>query len=103
MQCKICKKEFIPSKYRLSQQVCSQPACQRQRQIQNERDWHAKNPDYFKSLGQEPAWRSVRQRYNKLWRQGHREYLETYTQAKKEQHREYMRGYMREYRKSHPS
>ena len=98
MRCKICQNEFTPSKYHPNQQVCFQPECQRLRQIQNERDWRAKNPDYFKCLGEESAWRQTRHRYNKLWRDSHKEELNTYSQSHKEQRRQYMREYMRRYR-----
>lgn len=98
MRCKICQNEFVPNKYHPHQQICSQPACQRARQIQNEREWRLKNPDYFKSRGQEAAWRRIRQRYNKLWSSTHKDYLKKYEASHKEQRREYMREYMRRYR-----
>lgn len=100
MRCKICQNEFTPSRYRPTQQVCSGPECQKLRQIQNEQAWRAKNPDYFKYLGGESAWHESRRRYNKLWRQTHKEYLKTYAEEQKTQRREYMRQYMREYRKA---
>jgi len=98
MQCKICKNEFIPTKYRPKQQICSRPACQRLRQIQNERTWRQKNPDYFKYLGQNSAWQEVRRTYNKLWRQTHKDELKSYEKTHQEERREYMRQYMRTYR-----
>lgn len=98
MRCKICQNEFIPSKYHPRQEVCSQTECQRVRQIQNERQWRLKNPDYFKCLGQEPSWRENRHRYSRLWKSTHKDYLKEYGQSYKEKRQEYMREYMRRYR-----
>ncbi len=100
MQCKICQKEFIPNKYHARQEVCTLAQCQRERQIQNEREWRLKNPDYFKSLGQAVSWRKNRQRYSRLWKARHKEYLKGYEKSHKEQRREYMREYMRKYREA---
>ncbi len=99
MRCKICQKEFTPSKYRPKQQVCPQPECQRARQIQNERDWRLKNPDYFKYLDQEPAWKGKRHFYNRLWRNSHKEELKEYEREHSQERLKYMREYMRGYRK----
>lgn len=98
MLCKICKNEFTPNKYKPSQMVCSRPECQRLRQIQNERDWRQKNPDYFKYLDQETYWKDNRRRYNRLWKATHKAYTKAYEESHKEQRRVYMRQYMREYR-----
>lgn len=100
MICKICKKEFIPDKYHPNQQCCLSLECQRQRQILNEKEWRSRNPNYFKCLGQESAWRENRHRYNKLWRLTHKNYLHDYQEKHKQQRKEYMREYMRRYRKT---
>ena len=99
MRCKICQKEFTPSKYRPNQQVCSQAECQRVRQIQNGKDWRLKNPDYFKYLDQEPAWKGKRHFYNRLWRSSHKEELKEYEREHSQERLKYMREYMRGYRK----
>ena len=98
MKCKICNQEFVPSKYRPSQVVCSDPACQRSRQLANQKSWREQNPDYFKYLGQEEAWQEKRRRYNRLWKAANKEYIHEYEVAHKDQRREYMREYMRNYR-----
>jgi len=98
MRCVICQREFNPNKYRPSQKVCSDLACQKARQLQNVRDWRIKNPDYFKCLGQESSWRENRHRYSKLWKGTHEEYLKEYAKRQKPQRREYMKEYMRTYR-----
>jgi len=46
--CYLCSKEFVPNKYRPSQQACSNETCQHQRQIDNMKRWRSMNPDYFK-------------------------------------------------------
>ena len=98
MRCKICENEFTPDKYHPHQQVCSQPECQRLRQIQNEKEWRAKNPDYFNYLGQESAWKDKRKRYNRLWKTTHQQELKEYQKTRRQQRQEYMREYMRRYR-----
>ena len=98
MRCKICQIEFIPDKYHPNQQCCPLPKCQRERQVQNEHTWRLRNPNYFKCLGQEGAWRESRYRYNKLWRLTHKDYLKNYEDAHRQQRKEYMREYMRQYR-----
>jgi hypothetical protein len=95
MRCKICQNEFTPSKYRPGQQACSRPECQKARQVQNERAWRQKNPDYFKSQGQEVSWQQKRRRYSYLWKKTHPNELKIYAQNRKEKRREYMREYMR--------
>ena len=100
MICKICQREFNPSKYRPKQQVCSASECQSKRQLENEKAWRLKNPDYFKCLGQDNAWKEKRYRYSRLWKATRSGRLKEYSQAQQEQRREYMRGYMREYRQA---
>ena len=98
MRCKVCQNEFIPSKYQPRQQVCSKPECQRLRQLKNLREWRLRNPDYFKCLGQAPAWREERHRYSRLWKVTHKDYIKGYEHAYQQERREYMREYMRAYR-----
>jgi hypothetical protein len=88
----------MPNKYRPNQEACSDPACQRLRQLQNQSAWRNKNPDYFKCLGQEQAWQEKRRRYNRLWKVANKDYVKNYETVHKEQRREYMREYMRKYR-----
>jgi len=98
MICKFCQREFTPNKYHPHQKVCSNPECQNLRQIQNERDWRIRNPEYFKCRGQEAFWREDRHQYSQKWRASHKEYLKEYEKAHTPQRRVYMREYMRRYR-----
>jgi hypothetical protein len=98
MRCKICQNEFTPSKYHPRQKVCSRSECQRIRQIQNEKEWRAKNPDYFKYLDQESAWKDKRKRYSRLWKATHQQELKEYQKVWRQQRQEYMREYMHRYR-----
>ncbi|MFA5090165.1 MAG: hypothetical protein WC510_03905 [Candidatus Omnitrophota bacterium] len=98
MRCKICQKEFTPSKYRPNQQVCPQANCQKARQVLNERAWRKRNLDYFKCLDMESAWRKSRCQYNRAWRIANQEYLKEYEKTHQDKRKEYMRGYMRQYR-----
>ncbi len=99
MKCRICQNEFTPDKYHPRQSVCSQPACQKQRQLENLSAWRQKNPDYFKGLEQDAAWREKRRNYNKLWKKANQKEIKEYAKKNKEQRREYMRFYMQEYRR----
>lgn len=98
--CPICKKAFIPNKYRPNQATCSNLECQYQRQLYNMKDWRDKNPNYFKYKEMKDVkWKeSCRERARK-WRQNHLDYLKLYRQEHKEKHKEYMKNYMRDYRK----
>jgi len=98
--CPICKKGFIPNKYRPNQEICSNLECQYKRQLDNMKKWRDKNPHYFKYKEmRDVKWREVCRERAKRWRQRHLEYLKLYRQEHKEEHREYMRKYMREYRR----
>jgi len=98
MICKICQKEFIPNKYRHQQKVCSSIECQRQRQIENIKEWQKRNPDYFKYYQNAPSWREHHNLSSKKWRENHSEYFKKYWQEHKEFRKLYMREYMRRWR-----
>ncbi len=98
--CKICGKSFIASKYRLEFQIiCSDPACQRRRQLENMKQWRKRNPHYFKqdSLRGE-HWRQLYKKRIKRWRKEHPDYFKQYREKNKIVHKDYMREYMRRYR-----
>jgi len=98
--CQICKKWFMPNKYRPNQAVCSNLECQYQRQLNNMKKWREKNPEYFKYREkQDESWRETCRERARRWRDKHKDYLKLYRQEFKEHHRIYMRMYMREYRK----
>lgn len=98
--CPICKKWFLPNKYRPNQQICSNIECQYKRQLENMKKWRDNNPHYFKYKEmRDVKWKEVCRDRARKWRQHHLEYLKLYRQEHKEEHREYMRKYMREYRK----
>ena len=98
--CSICKKVFLPNKYRPNQVICSNLECQYQRQLQNMKHWRDENPNYFKYKEiKDVKWKeSCRERARK-WRQNHLDYLKLYRQEHKEDHRDYMKKYMMEYRR----
>jgi hypothetical protein len=99
MRCRICQIEFTPSKYRPCQQVCFKVECQRLRQIQNNREWRSRNPDYFLSSGQSLYWRKKRQDYTEIWRQKNKAKLKKYALKNADKRRLYMREYMRKRRR----
>ena len=99
MICRICNREFTPNKYRLDQKICSNPECQRQRQLQNMKDWRKNNPYYFIYGRYRVDWKGDYKKHAKDWRMRHPEYMKRYAQEHKEDRRTYMREYMRWYRK----
>jgi hypothetical protein len=76
--CKFCHREFIADKYHPHQQVCSSPECQHKRQLENQRKWRLKNPDYFKYKEKKTFWEKKRAQYLKIWRKIHRDYFRKY-------------------------
>lgn len=99
--CPICKKWFIPNKYRPNKQViCSNIECQYQRQLQNMEAWRRRNPEYFAyRQAKDSSWKQTCRDRALDWRKRHTEYLHLYRQQHKDEHRAYMREYMREWRK----
>lgn len=98
--CSICKKTFLPNKYRPNQGICSNLECQYQRQLGNMKRWRDENPNYFKYKEiKDVRWKESCRERAKRWRQNHLDYLKLYRQEHKDGHREYMKKYMRDYRK----
>lgn len=81
--CRICKREFIPDKYHPNQEVCSNPECQHKRQLENQRNWRLRNPDYFKYKRRKTAWEKKRAQYLKAWREAHKDYFKKRALQKK--------------------
>lgn len=98
--CPVCKKKFVPSKYRNDQQICSRQQCQHQRQLLNMAAWREKNPGYFKTSRHETSWAQLYRERARAWRKKHKGRIREYRQAHKEEQREYMRMYMYRYRHS---
>ncbi|NQU74155.1 MAG: hypothetical protein HQ547_05550 [Candidatus Omnitrophica bacterium] len=98
--CPICKKWFIPNKYRPSKQaICSSIECQYQRQLSDMKKWRTRNPEYFNyRQTKDASWKETCRQRALGWRKRHIDYLHLYRQQHKEQHRAYMREYMREWR-----
>ncbi len=97
--CVNCQSSFVPNKYSPRQSVCSDPACQRKRQLESMRLWREKNPNYFKydeSKGAE--WIQIQRKRSKEWRQKNPDKVRSYRSAHLEEYRSYMREYMRSYR-----
>ena len=98
--CSICKKWFLPNKYRPNQAICSNLECLYKRHLSNMKNWRKTNPNYFKYREiKDVMWKETCRERARKWRQNHLEYLKLYRQEHREAHREYMRKYMREYRK----
>ena len=91
-QCVICKRSFVPNKYRPNQEVCSNLECQYQRQLENMKKWRKKNPHYFKyKEAKDASWKESCKERSLKWRKTHQEYLKLYREAHKDRHRSYMR------------
>ena len=98
-QCFYCQSAFTPNKYSPRQKICSNPECQKKRQLDSMKLWRQSHPQYFKydeSKGTE--WLKVQRDRSKRWRENNPEKVKSYRQTHLEQYREYMRGYMRAYR-----
>ncbi len=97
--CQYCHTSFTPNKYSPRQTVCSNPECQKKRQLDSMRSWRAKNPNYFKydeSKGFQ--WLEAQRKRSREWRQRNPEKVRAYRQAHGEEYRQYMRAYMQKYR-----
>ena len=99
--CEICSQEFIPSKYRPNQKICSKLECQKERQKRNILSWRERNPAYFRHIHANPHWRNKRSFRSRQWRLTHPDHIRQYREAHRDYYRLYMREYMRQYRKHH--
>lgn len=80
--CKICGVEFMPDKYHPRQEVCSNKECQHKRQIENQRKWRKRNPEYFKYKEKATPWERKRAQYLEKWREEHKGYFKEYHQRR---------------------
>ena len=97
--CSHCNTTFSPNKYSPRQKVCSNPECQKKRQLDSMRVWRKKNPNYFKydeSKGLD--WLQMQRRRSKQWRDKNPDKVRSYRQSHNQEYRAYMRDYMRQYR-----
>jgi len=97
--CPYCNQTFFPNKYKPSQKTCSNPTCQKKRQLENMKLWRGSHPDYFKyseSKGQQ--WLARRREKSKQWRVNNPDKIRQYRESNKQDYRDYMRDYMRKYR-----
>jgi hypothetical protein len=92
--CPICKRKFLPSKYRKEQKVCSRAQCQHQRQLLNMALWRAKNQGYFKTSRHDTSWAELYRGRARKWRKRHKAKVRKYRKEHKQEQREYMRMYM---------
>jgi len=94
-KCGICGKLFTPGIRRPDQYVCLSLACQKQRQLNNVKEWRAKKA----ASSDSGSWKESCRRKSSEWRKRHRAYLKVYREEHKEGRSEYMKDYMRQYRK----
>jgi len=70
--CRFCQSSFVPSKFRLDQNVCSQPECQRHRRADYHRRRIATDPEYAETVrDSRRKWREAHAGYQKTYRQSH--------------------------------
>ena len=97
--CAYCNNPFTPNKYSSRQKVCSNPACQKKRQLDSMRLWREKYPNYFKyDESKGPEWVAQQRRRSKLWREKNLDKVRPYRAAHIQEYRQYMREYMKRYR-----
>jgi hypothetical protein len=71
-RCRYCRQAFQPNRYHPQQQVCNQPACQRQRRSDYHRQKIASDPVYQQTCLESPRkWRGANPGYWKKYRQNH--------------------------------
>lgn len=76
-RCRYCQQAFQPAPYHPQQQVCSQPACQRQRRREYHRQKIASDPVYRQVCLESPRkWRQEHPGYWKQYRQTHPQQVE---------------------------
>ena len=97
--CRYCSTSFQPNKYAPRQTVCSNPDCQKKRQLESMRQWREKNPSYFKyDESKGIQWLETQRRRSREWRQKNPDKVRSYRQTHEEEYRSYMREYMQRYR-----
>lgn len=97
--CLYCHAGFTPNKYSPRQSVCSNPECQKKRQLESMRQWREKHPNYFKyDESKGVQWLETQRRRSREWRQRNPEKIRSYRQSHSEEYRRYMREYMQRYR-----
>ena len=97
--CIYCKTQFEPNKYAPRQKVCSNPDCQKKRQLDSMRTWRQTHPNYFKydeSKGSE--WLENQRQRSRDWRRSNPDKVKAYRQKNLGEYRRYMREYMRKHR-----
>jgi hypothetical protein len=98
-QCLYCQSAFFPNKYSRRQKVCSNPDCQKKRQLDSMKLWRQKNPNYFKyDSSKGLVWLETQRKRSKDWRANNPQKVKAYRRAHYEAYRAYMRDYMRKYR-----
>ena len=97
--CVYCGVSFDPNKYSPRQKVCSDPACQKKRQLDSMKLWREKYPNYFKyDESKGPGWIDRQRLRSKTWREKNPDKVREYRAAHQKEYREYMREYMKQYR-----
>jgi hypothetical protein len=96
-KCSICGKVFTPGICRPDQYVCLSPECQKNRQLNNVREWRAEKA----ASKDNKAWKEACRAKSSEWRKRHKTYLKLYREEHKEARNEYMKEYMKQYRKRH--
>lgn len=76
-KCRICRKPFLPSRFRSSQSICSSPDCQRRRQTDYHRDKCRDDPEYrLVCRDSKRKWRERNCDYQRRYRDDHPAYVE---------------------------
>lgn len=102
--CIFCHETFTPNKYSPKQTTCSNPECQKRRQLESMKQWRQSHPNYFKFDETKPAeWIQKQRERSKLWRQSNPDKVRAYRQVHLNDYRQYMREYMRQYRQNKKS
>jgi len=97
--CVYCHSSFVPNKYSPRQKVCSNPDCQKKRQLESMKVWRERNPNYFKyDESKGLVWLETQRKRSKTWRAKNPDKIRAYRQSHTDEYRRYMKEYMRQYR-----
>ncbi len=97
--CIYCSSTFSANKYSPRQKVCSNPECQKKRQLESMKVWRERNPNYFKyDESKGLVWLETQRKRSKVWRAKNPDKVKAYRQAHTGEYRQYMKDYMRQYR-----
>lgn len=93
-KCPFCRRVFLPDpRVGERQKACSRAECRRRQKSLSQKNWVAKNPDYFRGrYHHTQAWRDQHPDYLRQYRAAHADYVERNRVRCRERKRELIRS-----------